>query len=92
MTPEEQMADIFADALEQVTRPLVARIRELEQRPALNYEGVWSEGKVFGRGQTVTHDGSLWLARDASVGRRPGTDPDSWTLIVKRGRDGARGR
>ena len=63
------------------------RLARLESRPHFAYCGVWSEGTDYRAGDAVTNDGSLWICRRACA-TEPGVDFDSWTLAVKRGRDG----
>jgi hypothetical protein len=79
-------------ALEQRCEALQQRVQELEQRPAVAYKGVWNERELYGAGQFVTFSGSMWIAKTASIGRRPGTDPNGWQLVVKRGADGRDGK
>jgi hypothetical protein len=68
------------------TEELRERIRALERRPTLRYEGVWQSGKTYQRGNVVTDAGSMWHANIATSAR-PGSDTSAWTLAVKRGRD-----
>lgn len=56
--------------------------------PAMIYRGVYSEGTEYQPGDTVTWGGSLWHC-DTETKDKPGTD--SWTLAVKKGRDGKNG-
>lgn len=61
-----------------------ARIKALEDRPALRYGGVYESGVTYREGTLVTRSGGLWLAlKDTS--RQPGTAPDDWRLVVKSG-------
>jgi hypothetical protein len=62
------------------------RIEQLESC-GLNYRGVWRDGEEFLKGSVVTHGGGCWHANQRTTAR-PGTDPEMWTLMVKRGRDG----
>lgn len=58
--------------------------------PHVIYRGVHQQGKQYQRGDSVTFQGSMWIAmRD--TGSKPETD-DSWRLAVKRGRDGKDGQ
>jgi hypothetical protein len=85
----EKLARALAGPLKERFAALEARIVALEQQPrGLHYEGVWRSDVVYGRGAAVTHGGSLWIAKDASVSRRPGQHQESWQLAVKRGEDG----
>jgi len=53
------------------------------------YQDVWRESHgEYGRGDVVTHRGSLWMAKVTTFAK-PGTpDCPDWKLIVKAGRDG----
>jgi collagen type III alpha len=54
------------------------------------YRGVHQQGRQYQRGDSVTFQGSTWIAmRD--TGSKPESD-DSWRLAVKRGRDGKDGQ
>lgn len=53
--------------------------------PAPVYCGVYKEAEQYVPGDLVTWGGSLWHC-DAETKDKPGTD--SWTLAVKKGRDG----
>lgn len=58
--------------------------------PHVIYRGVHQQGQQYQRGDSVTFQGSTWIAmRD--TGSKPETD-DSWRLAVKRGRDGKDGQ
>ena len=74
------------ERLAEATRPLLERIDELEARPVLTYEGVWSATKAYSAGTFVTHGGGLWHCEDTNVGVQPGNGSSSWKLAVKRGR------
>lgn len=55
------------------------------------YRGVFTEGKGYEIGDTVTWAGSLWHC-DAPTIDKPGDASSSWTLAAKRGRDGKDGK
>ena len=75
-----------ARALDARYSALDARIKALEERPVMQYRGVWSaERGAYPAGSFATHSGSVWHAH-ATTTSRPGDD-DSWTLAVKHGRD-----
>lgn len=77
----------FAGQLIESIKALKSRVKELEDAPKLEYLGVWAEAKTYGSGKFVTHDGSMWFAKRANVGERPGNS-DSWQLAVKKGKTG----
>lgn len=74
----------ITDAVAEVIKPLIKRVEELEQRPVMNYAGVWGEGRQYNENDFVTHAGSVWHCR-RSTRAKPGTCKDSWILAVKRG-------
>ena len=53
-------------------------------------KGVYVDGQIYVRGDMATFGGSQWHC-DAETTAKPGESKD-WTLVVKRGRDGAPGR
>lgn len=70
---------------------LCKEVRDLKEqfdaRPVgLSYEGVWQADKSYHSGVFVTDAGSMWFAKEASLGRRPGSG-GHWQLAVKKGRD-----
>jgi hypothetical protein len=76
------------DHLMSVIKRLERRILELEQRPTMEYCGVWEVGETYYVGDFVTDAGSMWACEKANAGVRPGSKADVWTLAVKHGRDG----
>ena len=58
--------------------------------PTMIYQGVWKAGS-YQKGDTVTCSGSLWHC-DEDTDTRPGEAQKSWTLVAKRGRDGAKAK
>lgn len=52
--------------------------------------GVFTEGKTYSRGDIVTWGGSSWHANEPTT-VKPGEGSKSWSLCVKRGRDGKDG-
>ncbi|HYT69701.1 MAG TPA: hypothetical protein VEL51_24995 [Vicinamibacterales bacterium] len=63
---------------------IVARLKALEDRPALTYAGVFEHGVAYREGALVTRSGSLWLALH-DTRATPGSDPEKWRLVVKSG-------
>lgn len=59
--------------------------------PYLRHQGVFTEGKAYETGDVVTWGGSMWHANEPTS-TKPGDGSKSWTLVVKRGRDGKDGR
>ena len=53
-----------------------------------DYQGVWKDGKVYGLGQFVTYDGSLWHSNIFHNTQQPGDGNAAWTLCVRRGERG----
>jgi hypothetical protein len=62
------------------------RLAALEAHP-FKYLGAWESSKAYGKNTLVTLDGCIWIAREDTV-QRPGDGSNSWTLAVKKGRDG----
>lgn len=52
-------------------------------------KGVYRSGENYNKGDAVTWDGSVWIAKEVTADK-PGTSP-AWRLSVKRGRDGKDG-
>jgi hypothetical protein len=73
--------------LTRVWRAESAKVKELEQRPAVEYRGIWAAGEVYHKGDLVTRNGSIWHAEIDSRGVAPG-EGAAWRLAVIRGRDG----
>jgi hypothetical protein len=71
---------VRVDALEQ-------RTKGLEDRPQLEYRGVFQEGSAYLPGNVTTFQGSMWICRTATM-LKPGDGSSSWQLACKRGRDG----
>jgi hypothetical protein len=69
---------------EQVDRAVARRLADF------GYRGVWTEGTEYKQGNFCTFDGSLFHC-NLPTKNRPGKDPVSWSLCVKRGTDGKDG-
>jgi hypothetical protein len=74
-------------ALGQVLGAKEKRLAALEQRPSIQYRGLYTAGVPYQPGDVITHKGALWHANIASIGDTPG-EGANWTLCVKAGRDG----
>jgi hypothetical protein len=59
--------------------------------PVQIYRGVYVEGKTYDKGDGVTYGGSEWHCNETTT-TKPGDGSKSWTLKVKRGRDGKDGK
>ena len=59
--------------------------------PFLRYEGVYTQGKSYDIGDTVTWAGQLWHCREATI-TPPGDASKLWQLCVRKGRDGRDGQ
>lgn len=78
-----------AALLEDLERRIEARFLDLQARSLADvYRDVYQEGETYQRGEMVTWDGSLWMAK-VQTEAKPGT-PEQWKLVVKKGRDGKR--
>ena len=82
-----ELSEIFQAALkvsDDKIAALEARIMAMESHVAeLKYCGVWGDGKTYKRGNSCTHDGSIWIALRDTEGR-PGQCLE-WQLAVRRG-------
>jgi hypothetical protein len=67
------------------------RLRALEDRPTMEYKGVWLENTPYAPGNVVTSGGSMWYCNIATRSEPGVGHSRDWTLCVKRGREG-RGR
>lgn len=80
------MSEAIAKNLEEHIAPMRARIKELEDRPPMSYQGTWSALSVSKAGSFYTDKGSVWFCRENTL-TRPG-ESDCFVLAVKRGADG----
>ncbi len=55
--------------------------------PAIIDRGVWRGDGRYERGDAVTSDGSLWIAREDDPSHEPGKGPQ-WRLAVTKGKNG----
>jgi hypothetical protein len=55
--------------------------------PRMAYQGPFAEAVSLRKGDAVTWNGSIYVARKDNPEGKPGDGPD-WTLAVKKGRDG----
>jgi hypothetical protein len=72
-----------------VTKSDGEKVDNIIKFPAMIYRGIWREG-LFEKGDTVTWNGSLWIAeKDTNI--KPGEKDSGWRLSVKKGQDGKGG-
>lgn len=81
----KDVADTFRSEDAKLLEKLEARITAIENRPTMQYRGVWEADGRYQPGDVVTDSGSMWHA-NCSTTARPGASSD-WTLCVKHGRD-----
>ncbi len=75
------------EELEKSRTSEVAQLRELlTAKSAVAYRGVWRPGG-YKAGDMVTHGGSMWHA-NRDTDESPAAGSGTWTLAVKKGRDG----
>jgi hypothetical protein len=70
------------EPLERRNTELELRIKHLEARPALKFQGVFEPGKSYAPGDACTFHGGLWICRAETIGQ-PGQDYQGWQLAVK---------
>ena len=51
------------------------------------FRGIWKSKTPYARGSICTYGGSMWHSNEDDNLDKPGSS-DTWTLCVKRGRDG----
>jgi hypothetical protein len=59
--------------------------------PGMVWRGVWSSGTAYAVRDTVSHDGSTYLAMADHTGVTPGMNPATWGLVAQKGADGGSG-
>lgn len=62
-----------------------------DSRPIVCFRGEWVSGRLYGRYDAVTYNGSQYLCvvgRGETTSSRPDGSPDEWMLYVKKGTDG----
>jgi len=57
----------------------------------LTYKGVWSNDTGYVATDSVTYNGSTYIAVNANISERPDNDPGNWSLIAAAGATGAAG-
>lgn len=60
--------------------------------PYMVHRGFWREGMGAKEGQSVTHDGALWIAKRANASKPCMENAEDWYLAARKGRDGKDGK
>jgi hypothetical protein len=60
--------------------------------PYMVHRGFWSEGKQAKAGESMTHDGALWIAKRETRAKPCLENADDWILAARKGRDGQDGK
>jgi len=60
--------------------------------PYMVHRGFHRDGLGMKAGQSVTHDGALWIAKRANASKPCLENADDWILAARKGRDGKDGR
>ncbi len=68
---------------------LLSRVKALEERPVMQYHGVWLEDKAYRVGDCVTRSGSMWHCWQDDTKDKPGTST-AWQLTSKSGQKDAK--
>lgn len=60
--------------------------------PYMVHRGFWREGLGTKAGQSITHDGALWIARRDNASKPCLENFQDWALAARKGRDGKDGK
>jgi hypothetical protein len=60
--------------------------------PYMVHRGFWREGLATKAGQSITHDGALWIAKRDNASRPCLENEQDWALAARKGRDGKDGK
>lgn len=60
--------------------------------PYMVHRGFWREGLGTKAGQSITHDGALWIAKRDNASRPCLENEQDWALAARKGRDGKDGK
>lgn len=60
--------------------------------PYMVHRGFWTEGTGVKAGQSITHDGALWIAKRDTAAKPCLEKSDDWQLAARKGRDGRDGK
>lgn len=97
MTEEEKVAllkaiNIFVrEEILKAFQPLRERMDALESA-GIRYCGIYQRAMEYKRGDTVTHDGSMWVATCETPPHQIPGNSSRWQLAVKHGQNAAQPR
>lgn len=77
----EFFAGLLCELAKRIDEDVSATLERLEENPPFSYEGVHEQARQYGKGQFVTHNGSLWHCNRLTR-QRPG-DGNDWQLAAK---------
>lgn len=60
--------------------------------PYMVHRGFWREGLGTKAGQSITHDGALWIAKRDNASKPCLENEQDWALAARKGRDGKDGK
>lgn len=60
--------------------------------PYMVHRGFWREGLGTKAGQSITHDGALWIAKRDNASKPCLENQQDWALAARKGRDGKDGK
>jgi hypothetical protein len=86
---DAHLFEVMGKAVGNALQPINERLKALEAKPVMEFQGLWKPKQPYRKGSVVVHDGSSWVAKEGGTGHRPGTDDGAkqWALAAKRGRD-----
>ena len=95
----EDLTDVIAAAVNKATTSVAAELKKRDARIAaleaevkelrgrrMEHVGVWQPDVTYEKGDCVTHNGSVWYAREPTTAKPGERDPASraWRMILRR--------
>lgn len=78
----EKIANAIVDGVATVLKPLAARVKALEARPAMSWRGPWSPAEEYRAGDCVQRSKGLFVCiADAGEDDLPGTS-ERWRRLA----------
>lgn len=71
----------LAERLDRMDRQITDMVEH-----GIRYRGYWSHGTKAARGDSFTHDGSVWRCNRETIDE-PGRDSPDWSVLVRKGAD-----